>query len=143
MTAKELFSKTMPFVWAKLGLGAAAVLIGGILLAILTGIGWLFGGSAIVIMFLVWLALMRGAWLLIMHYFGYMIKAGHIAVIAEACFTGRVPDNQVDYGKAKVMERFLTSNVYFAVDKLVSGAVGEIQKGIGKLGNKLDFIPGM
>jgi len=50
---------------------------------------------------------------------------------------------QVSYGKAKVKERFATSNIYFAVDKLVTGAVKQIQKGIGKLGNALDFIPGM
>ncbi len=143
MTAKQLFSKTMPFVWAKLMLGGIAVLVAIILLAILMGLGWLFGNAAMIIMFLVWLAAVRGVWALIMHYFGYLVKAGHIAVIAEACFTGQVPANQVAYGKAKVTERFLTSNVYFAVDKLITAAVKQIQNGIGKLGNKLDFIPGM
>ncbi|MDR3288627.1 MAG: zinc ribbon domain-containing protein, partial [Peptococcaceae bacterium] len=66
-----------------------------------------------------------------------------IAVIVEAVTTGRVPDNQVAYGKQMVTERFATSNIYFAVDKLVSGAVKQIQRGIGKLGDTLDFIPGM
>lgn len=41
------------------------------------------------------------------------------------------------------MERFATSNVYFLVDKLLSGAVKQIQNGIGKLGDALSFIPGM
>ena len=40
-------------------------------------------------------------------------------------------------------ERFATSNIYFAVDKLITGAVKQIQNKIDKLGNKLDFIPGM
>ena len=143
MTAKQLFSKTMPFVWAKLALGGIAVLIGAVLLVIMLLLGWLFGNWGMVIMLILWFFLMKGAWRLLMQYAGYLVKAGHIAVIAEACFTGQVPADQVAYGKAKVTERFATSSVYFAVDKLVSAAIKEIQKGIGKVGNALDFIPGM
>ena len=143
MTAKQLFNKTMPFIWAKLALGSIMVLVAVVLLAVMMGLGWLFGDWGMVLMFIGWMAAIRAFWLLIMHYFGYMIKAGHIAVIAEACFTGQVPANQVEYGKNAVKERFLTSNVYFAVDKLVSGAVKQIQRGIGKVANFLDFVPGM
>ena len=143
MTAKQLFSKTMPFVWAKLALGGIAVVIGAVLLVIMLLLGWLFGNWGMVIMLILWFFLMKGAWRLLMQYAGYLVKAGHIAVIAEACCTGQVPADQVAYGKARVTERFATSSVYFAVDKLVSAAIKEIQKGIGKLGNKLDFIPGM
>jgi len=78
-----------------------------------------------------------------MHYIGYMLKAGHIAVITEAVTTGQVPANQMAYGKKIVLERFATSNIYFAVDKLVNGTMKQIQRGIGKLGNTFDFIPGM
>ena len=62
---------------------------------------------------------------------------------AESCFTGQVPANQVAYGKDRVVERFATSSIYFAVDKLVSAAIKQIQNKIGKVGDKLDFIPGM
>ena len=41
MTSKQLFKKSMPFCMAKLGLGAATLLIDGILLALLMGIGCL------------------------------------------------------------------------------------------------------
>ena len=143
MTAKQLFSKTMPFVWAKLALGGIAVLIGAVLLALMMLLGWLFGEWGLVIMFIAWLAVMKGAWSLLMQYAGYLVKAGHIAVIAEACFTGQIPADQVAYGKAKVTERFATSSIYFAVDKLVSGAIKQIQNKIGKVGDALDFIPGM
>jgi hypothetical protein len=78
-----------------------------------------------------------------MHYFGYLIKAGHVAVITEVCITGNVPDNQVVYGKQMVAQRFATSNVYFAIDKLVSGAVKQLHRGIEKVESTLDFIPGM
>ena len=128
---------------AKLVLGGATVLLSVILFAILMGIGWLFGDGGILVTFIIWVAgtgIIRFA---LMHYVGYLVKAGHIAVIAEAMKTGSVPKDQVNYGKQMVKERFATSNVYFAVDKLVTSAVKQIQKGIEKLGDKLDFIPGM
>lgn len=143
MNAKKIFFKTMPFNIAKLGLGVITVLLSVALLAILMGIGWLFGEGGILISFVFWIlgtAIIR---FVIMHYFGYLVKAGHIAVIAEAVTTGQIPDNQVAYGKAQVTKRFATSNIYFAVDKLVSAAVKQIQRGIQKVGNALDFIPGM
>jgi len=143
MNAKQLFSKTMPFIWAKMLLGGATVLISVVLLAIFMGLGWLFGENAMVIMFILWISATGVVRYAIMHYMGYLVKAGHIAVIAEACFTGQIPANQVEYGKKMVTERFATSNIYFAVDQLVSGAVKQIQNKIGKLGDKLDFIPGM
>lgn len=143
MTAKQLFNKSFPFCMAKLGLGAATVLIDAVLLALFLGIGWLFGDSGIVIGFVVWCAAIPVVRLALMHYGGYMVKAGHIAVIAEACRTGQFPADQVAYGKNKVKERFAEANIYFAVDKLVSGAIKQIQRGIEKVAGKLDFIPGM
>ena len=49
MKSGELFRKTMPFAIAKLVLGAATMLISVVLLAILLGIGWLFGENGMVI----------------------------------------------------------------------------------------------
>ena len=143
MNAKQLFNKTMPFCMAKLVLGAIHVGICLVLFAILMGIGWLFEGFGLVVCFLIWLAAIKGVNLVVMRYGGYMVKAGHIAVIAESMKTGQIPENQVEYGKNLVKERFVTSNVYFAVDELVNGAIKEIQRGIEKVGNFLDFIPGM
>ncbi len=143
MTAKQLFNKSFPFCMAKLGLGAATVLIDAVLLAIFLGIGWLFGDSGVVIGFLIWCGVIPVVRLALMHYGGYMVKAGHIAVIAEACKTGQFPADQVTYGKNKVKERFASSNIYFAVDKLVTSAIKQVQRGIEKVAGKLDFIPGM
>ncbi len=143
MKSGELFRKTMPFAMAKLLLGAATVLISVVLLAILMGLGWLFGDGGMAICIIIWIGLTGMVRFAIMHYFGYLVKAGHVAVLAEAVTTGKVPDNQVAYGKEKVKERFATANVYFAVDKLVTGSVKQIQNGIQRLGNAMDFIPGM
>jgi hypothetical protein len=144
MKAKELYFKTMPFVWAKLLLALVTVAISAVLLGVLLGIGWLLKSWGVTFfMFLIWLGLVNVVRFIVMHYFGYLVKAGHIAVMAEAVTTGRVPDNQVAYGKRMVMERFATSNVYFAIDKLVAAAVKQIQRVVGKLGKTLNFVPGM
>ena len=102
---------------AKLALGGATVLLSVILFAILMGIGWLFGDDGMVVTFIIWIGGTGVIRLALMHYAGYLVKAGHIAVIAEAMKTGQVPANQVNYGKQLVTERFATSNIYFAVDK--------------------------
>ncbi|MCL2790355.1 MAG: hypothetical protein FWD79_06885 [Desulfobulbus sp.] len=144
MEAGEIYRKTMPFCMAKLTLGALAVAISAALLAVLMGLGWLFGSSGVTgILLLVWLAATGVVRFLLMQYVGYLVKAGHIAVIAEAVVTGHIPDDQVAYGKKIVTERFATSNVYFAVDKLVAGAVKQLQGYLQSAGNALDFIPGI
>ena len=143
MKSGELFRKTMPFAMAKLLLGAVTVLASVILLVVLMLIGLLFDEGGVAICMLIWLGATGIIRFAIMHYFGYLVKAGHVAVLAEAVTTGKVPANQVNYGKEKVKERFATANVYFAVDKLVKGAVKQIQNGIQRLGNAMDFIPGM
>ncbi|MCL2043277.1 MAG: zinc ribbon domain-containing protein [Treponema sp.] len=145
MKAGEVFSKTMPFAWAKLMLGLLVVVISIVILAVLMGIAWLFKSEAVgFVMFIIWLSVTGIVNFIINHYLGYLLKAGHVAVITEAVTTGRIPDNQVAYGKEKVKERFLTSNIYFVVDKLVAGAVRQIQRAVEKLGNVMGgFIPGM
>lgn len=143
MKAKLLFRKTMPFCIAKLLLGGATVLILSLLLALFAGIGWIFGDTGLVIGILIWTGSIGIVRFFIMHYVGYLVKAGHLAVLAQAAATGKVPRDQVKYGISKVKERFATANIYFAVDKLVTGAVKQIQRSIEKISNSLSFVPGM
>jgi len=148
MKAREIFAKTMPFVWAKLLLGLATVLVSIILFAIIVGIALMFreteaGTVVLIVGFTIWLSAIKVVSFILNHYFGYLVKAGHIAVITEAVTTGRVPDNQVAYGKQMVMDRFIETNVYFLIDKLVNGAVRQIQKGVRKVGSFIGMVPGM
>ena len=144
MRAGEIFSKTMPFCVAKLMLGLLATAISAVILAFLMAIAWLFHADGVTaLLLLVWLAATGFVRFLLMHYVGYLVKAGHVAVIAEAAVTGQIPADQVAYGKKMVTERFATANVYFAVDKLVGGAVRELQSYLQRAGNALDVIPGM
>jgi hypothetical protein len=143
VTAKQLFKGTMPFNIAKLALGGATLLLSAILLAICMGLGWLFGGGGMGVMLILWIIGTGVIQFFLTHYIGYLVKAGQIAVIAEATVTGRIPPNQVAYGKEIVKKRFATSNVYFAVDKLVGGAVRQIQRTVDATASMFSFIPGM
>jgi hypothetical protein len=145
MKTGEIYAKTLPFVWAKLLLGLLTVLISIVLFAILMGIAWLSKLAVMyTIMFFLWLGATGLVNFILNHYLGYMLKAGHVAVITEAVTKGVIPDNQVAYGKQVVKERFLTSNVYFVIDKLVGGAVKQLQRGFEKVAGKLgSIVPGM
>jgi energy-coupling factor transporter transmembrane protein EcfT len=135
----------MPFVWAKLLLAVLTVVISVLLFAILMGIAWAVQSPVLgFIMFIIWLSATGIVNFILNHYMGYLVKAGHVAVITEAVTTGRIPDNQVAYGKQMVKERFLTSNVFFVIDKLVGGAVRQLQRGFEKVAGSLgNIIPGM
>jgi hypothetical protein len=144
MTPREVFFKTMPFAWAKLLLGLATVAASAVIFALMMGIAWLFKSSGVgIVMIFIWAGATGTISFVLNHYIGYMVKAGHVAVITEAVTTGRVPDNQVEYGKQMVKERFAMSNVYFVLDKLVAAAVRQLQRAVKKITNAASFVPGM
>lgn len=144
MKTKDIYLKTMKFVWLKLALGAAIVLISIVLLALFMGIGVLFNNPTILVwMFIFWIAAVAMIYNFAMHYVGYMIKAAHVAVISTAVTTGQIPDNMVDAGKEMVKKRFAEANVYFVMDRLISGAVKQLQNAVGKIDNVFGGIPGV
>ena len=56
MTAKDIFMKTLPFCWSKLGLGLLNIVICVVLFAILMGIALLFNSEGVAaVMIIVWL----------------------------------------------------------------------------------------
>lgn len=81
----------------------------------------------------------------VQEYITYMIKAAHVAVIAHMCIYGSVPDgfNMYNFGVEKVKKQFVTANVLFGLDRLIAGAVRQIQRVIGNVGQLLSFIPGV
>ena len=143
MKTKDVYLKTMKFVWLKLALGGAMILFALITMAIFLAIGSLGKGGGVAIAFWLWLFLVCGVFVWVQRYFGYMLKAGHIAMVTTAVTTGSLPDNQLEAAKSMVKERFATTNVYFVVDRLVSGAVSQLQNGLQKIDNVLGGIPGV
>ena len=144
MSVKDIYLKTMKFSWLKLAIGAAITLISIILLLIFAGIGALFrNGTILMLMVLIGLSLSFGVYEFVMYYVGYMIRAAHIAIITTAVTQGQIPDNMVETGKEMVKERFAASNAYFALDRLISGAVKQLQRVVGKIDDIFGGIPGV
>ena len=143
MKTKDIYMKTMKFVWLKLGLGLGITALSAVLFGICMGIGALISGDAFIIMLCIWMILTVAMYKYIMSYFGYMLKAAHIAVITKAVADGQVPDNMVEAGKEMVKQRFATSNVYFVIDNLISGAVKQLQSKVDAVGNIFEKVPGM
>lgn len=108
------------------------------------GIAVLFDSGGVgAIMFIIWLSLIGIVNFFLNHYIGYLVKAGHVAVITIAFQTGQVPANPFETGKTMVKERFGTSNVYFALDKLVAGSVKQLQRTLGRITDGLlGALPG-
>lgn len=143
MKAKDVYFKTMIFVWLKLALGGALLLASLILLAICLGLGSLGGGNGMGIALIIWLLLVCALYGAVNRYVGYMLKAGHVAMVTTAVTTGALPENQLQSAFGMIKERFVAANAYFVIDRLISGAVSQLQKGLQKIDDVLGKIPGV
>ena len=143
MKTKDVFLKTMKFVWLKLALGGIVLLFALVTLFPFVWLGSLGDGGGIVIALTVWFILVGCVYGFLQHYVGYILKAGHVAMVTTAVTTGSLPEDQLAAAREMVSQRFLTANVYFAVDRLVSGAVSQLQKGLQKVDDLLGKIPGV
>jgi hypothetical protein len=143
MRASTIYFNTMKFVWMKLLLGMGVVFIAGVLFVPFFFIGMMFEFSVFIILMLVWLSSAYGIKVLVAHYFGYMVKAGHVAVITESMIHGKIPEHYFAFGLQRVKERFVSSSAFFLVDQLISGAVRQIQSQMERLGGWLNGVPGI
>lgn len=150
MSVMTLVRKTFPFILARLIIYGLFLLGALVFLAIMAGIGYLiykaFGesGAAFSVVLLLAFFAVYGALRFLERYVLYLVKMGHVAVITELLRTGQVPDgkNMVTYGKQQVTDSFGASNVAFAVDGMVHGAVKQIQSWVIRAGDMFSFIPG-
>ena len=136
----EIFKRTMPFVWRRLGmyllLNIGVILYYALVIFLIT----LFAAKEAIIGIIIALILCPiglAIYTFGCRYISYMIKAAHVAAIGELSVTGTIPQGMsvVQFGKSKVKERFVAANVYFGLDKLVTGAVKQIQNMITRVGN--------
>lgn len=144
----DIFKKTMPFVWRRLGmyllLNIGIILYFALVIFLIT---LLASKEAIIgiIIFLIAAPVGLKIYSFGCQYISYMIKAAHVAAIGQLAVHGAMPEgmNVVAFGKSKVKERFVESNVFFGLDKLVTGAVKQIQNMITRVGNifgNIEFI---
>ncbi len=70
----------------------------------------------------------------------YVVKAGHIAVMVHLIEGRQVPggQGQITYARQVVSERFVETNVLFALDQLIKGVIRTLT---GLLGGIAAFIP--
>ncbi len=123
-----LMIRTLPIILIRLGVTIIFWVVGLIYLAIIGAVSVLIANASEiigVIVFLVALGAMIPLYNLAYRYVFFVIKAAHIAVIAELLVNDKLPDgvNQLTYGRQKVMERFGETNAMFVVDELVNGVV--------------------
>jgi len=140
-----LITKTLPFLWVRLG--SYAVLGAGLLVyfAIVGGLAWGLGQLWAPLGFIVFIAGFGGAFGIVRwvtRYYFYLLNAAHAAVMTEFIYD-RVPDgSQVNYGKEQVTSRFRDTSIMFAVDRVVDGVVRMITRTVANVVSILP-IPGL
>jgi len=141
-TPRELLSRTMPFVWAKLFLRLLAT---GISVGIFALGIWMSGRFPAAGLVLVIIALVSASaiYFILVRIVGFGVRVGHIAVLTETIKTGQLPANQIAYGKQRVVERIGTAATFFVINKLVDRAVQQLQRGLASAASMLGAIPGM
>lgn len=141
--AISLMTRTLP---CLLAIGAANAVFG--LMVVLYYVV-LFGILAIIprgmelLSFVILVVGLGGTWGLFKafrHYFLYLLKAGHVAVMAEYLQNGKLPEgqSQIAFGKAQVTSRFTNVSGMFVVGELVSGVVAVITKTVEGI---MSYIP--
>lgn len=128
--AFNLLVKTMPILLIRLGVMLIFWVVALIYLAIVGTVAFLIGNAVDwlgFIIFIVALASVIPLYNLAYRYVFYMIKAAHIAIMAELLVNEKLKlppgRGQLEYGKNRVQERFGEVNAMFVVDELVQGVV--------------------
>jgi hypothetical protein len=142
-TAVGLMVKTLPYALARFGILLTVSIATVIWYCVAFG-GWALLGSKIhPFVGFAWFVAACGVygylWWLIVRYFLYLLKCGHIAVLTELITHGRIGNGSQGmfaYGKQVVQSRFAEVTVLFVIDRLVSGVVRAFNR-------TLDFVAGL
>jgi hypothetical protein len=142
-TAVGLMMKTLPYAIIRFGILVAVSIVTVIWYIVAFG-GWALLGTKIhPFVGLAWFVAACGIygylWWLVVRYFLYLLKCGHIAVLTELITQGQIGNGSqgmFDYGKDVVKSRFAEVTVLFVIDRLVSGVVRAFNR-------TLDFVAGL
>jgi len=124
----QIYRKTFVFSWLRLLLDLVATLImvgcAALGYAVLQDkfIGMAGGLAAGILVF----------WLIV-HFFGYVLKAGQIAMMTRGVTEGALPADVVASGKQEVKSRFATVAAYYAITSAIHAIFREITNGINSL----------
>jgi hypothetical protein len=141
----DLIKRTLPFIYMRIavyvGFAVVALLFLGVMLAIGAAMGAGATGFLVIIVsfVVVWVGLKA-----VEKYVLYLVKAGHVAVLTQLLLNNNtIPEgkSQIEYGKEQVVNSFGTTSIFFAIDRLVHGAVKQIQTWMMRAGELLQSIP--
>lgn len=143
-TAIGLLMKTLPYAAVRFGVSiliALATIVawtiaiaGGVFLGakVTPALGWIWAIACFVAF--------GFFWRLVMRYFLYLLRAGHVAVLTELITKGQIAngsEGMFAYGKRVVKERFGEITALFAVDILVKGVVRALNRTLDFIGSLL------
>ncbi|MEL6150821.1 MAG: hypothetical protein AAFV33_10205 [Chloroflexota bacterium] len=123
-----LITKTMPILLVRMGAYLVFWVATLIYLSITGGVSWLVGQAVSiigVILFIASIAAIGPIYRLAYQYVFYMIKAAHLAVVAEILQNGKLPagESQLDWGRKAVTQRFGETSAMFLVDEAVESVI--------------------
>lgn len=142
--ATSVYTKTLPFVALQFAVGILFAVLGVVYMSLVALLAYRFiwggGGWSLVIVALVMIAGFASfafIWRLLNKYVLYMVKTGHVAVIAHIVEEGEVPENQISYGVKQVGEVFVTATGLFAVSMLVDAVLEQFNRAVARVQNML------
>ena len=146
--ATSIYFKTLPFIVLRALTYLAFAIVFAIYWGIVYFISHLFGPRHQTAQLILWIIAIAAPFpivRLVREYVLYVIKAGHVAVIAEFAGKGTLPAGvgQIEFGKEKVKANFKEASALFLVDRLVAGVIAAINRMMMRIANFLGAVPGM
>lgn len=135
LSPEQIFGKTGIFVLLKIALAAVSLVLSIVVLAIIVAVSSAGEGSFNIVGALIWLVISASITFAVNYFAGYIVKAGHVDIAANAVEVGMVPEEQLKNARQDVGERFVNCNVYFSQRTAVRRAVGQIQKSFNAIGS--------
>ena len=144
--ATSVYKKTLPYVLLQFGIGVLFAFFGIVYLSLVAWLGarflWGDGGASLLIVALVMIIALGTfvyAWRLIQKYFLYMVKTGHVAVIAHIVEEDGVPENQIKYGMKQVGDYFESATGLWVVSMIVDAVIKQFNKAVARVEDMIPF----
>lgn len=134
-TAFGILLKTTPMLLVRLGVYLVFWVILLVYLGLLFGVGYLLSQLWAPLGFILGIIAFGSTFFiyrLAYRYVFYLLKAAHLAIIAELLHTGSLPAGvgQLEWGRQQVTERFGQVSVMFVVDELVAAIVRTVTNAV-------------
>ena len=138
--ATSVFRKTMPFVLLQFAIGVVFAIVGVVYLGLVAWLAirffWGDGGWSLLVagaVMLVGLASFAFVWRLVQRYVLYLVKAGHIAVIAHIVEEGEVPANQLSYGTSQVKTHFKSASALWGLEMVIDAVLKQLTSAVARV----------